>query len=75
MKIYVTTKFIIIGITIIVIIFINDNYIWTMNPPGWHPTRVNNTGTLYLGDEHCLVRNSVGVVFVSLSICPCLLTF
>ena len=40
MKIYVTTKFIIIGIIIIVIIFIIDNYIFKIieagnNEPFW----------------------------------------
>ena len=36
MKIYVTTKFIIIGIIIIVIIFIIDNYIFKIIEAGNH---------------------------------------
>ena len=34
-----------------------------MSPSRWHPPRKNNTDALYLGDQHCLVRNSVGFCF------------
>ena len=68
MKIYATTKFIIIGIIIFIIIMI-VTYIFKIieagnNEPFWvKPAHVHNTGTLYLGDQHCLVRNSVGFCF------------
>ena len=34
-----------------------------MNPSGWNPPHTDNTDTLYLGDQHCLVRNSAGFCF------------
>ena len=55
MKIYATTKFIIIGIIIFIIIMI-VTYIFKIieagnNEPFWvKPAHVHNTGTLYLGD-------------------------
>ena len=34
-----------------------------MNPSGRHPPHMDDTDTLYLGDQHYLVRNSVGFCF------------
>ena len=34
-----------------------------MNFSGWHPPNTDNIDTLYLGDQHCLVRNSAGFSF------------
>ena len=48
-----------------------------MNPSRWHPSHMDNTDTLYLGNQHCIVRNSVGFsflfVFPSVPICQFLL--
>ena len=35
----------------------------TMNPSGWHPPHVDNTGILYLRDQHCIFTNIVGFCF------------
>ena len=34
-----------------------------MKPSGWHPPQADNTHTLYMGDQHRLIRNSVGFLF------------
>ena len=35
----------------------------TMKPSGWHHPDMDNTCTLYLGDKHCLVGDSVAFCF------------
>ena len=39
-----------------------------MNPSGWHRPHMDNTDTLYLWDQHFIVRNSVDPGFC-FSIC------
>ena len=68
-KIYATTMFIIIGIIIIVIIIMIVGYIFKIieagnNKPFWvNPPHVDNTDILYLGNQHCIVTNSVDFCF------------
>ena len=50
----------------------------TMSPSGWYPPHVDNTDTMYLGDQHDLVITSVNfcfwLVFSSVSICQLLIS-
>ena len=49
-----------------------------MKPSGWHPPQAVNTHTLCMGDQHHLVRNSVGFLFLfvfpSVPVCQLLMT-
>ena len=49
-----------------------------MSPSGWYPPHVDNTDTMYLGDQHDLVITSVNfcfwLVFSSVSICQLLIS-
>ena len=60
MEIDASTKFmVIVIITVTLPISFKLQKLATINSFGFHRPHVDNTDTLYLGDQHCLVKNNV----------------